>query len=135
MSISRRWFLGAILATATAPAVVSSGILMPVRKLWVPEPFIAIDEGIIGPEPDLRNVDAWQAWRKLKLNSEYGKFGAPQWTPATGWTRFPLGVVVEPYDREKVRRISAEIEQMAAIRLENVSRNFERLLRDQASSK
>lgn len=45
MSISRRGFLGAILATATAPAVVSPGILMPVRKLWVPG-WVGVDYGI-----------------------------------------------------------------------------------------
>lgn len=35
--MQRRSFLAAVLAAATAPAIARSGILMPVRKVWVPE--------------------------------------------------------------------------------------------------
>jgi hypothetical protein len=37
MTISRRGFLGAILASGIAPAVGTAGILMPVKKIIVPE--------------------------------------------------------------------------------------------------
>ncbi len=33
---TRRGFLASILAAGVAPVVIGSGILMPVRKLWVP---------------------------------------------------------------------------------------------------
>lgn len=36
MSITRRGFLGAILASGTAPAVVKAQILMPVKKIILP---------------------------------------------------------------------------------------------------
>lgn len=36
MTLSRRSFLGVILAAGVAPAAIGSGILMPVRKLWTP---------------------------------------------------------------------------------------------------
>lgn len=34
--MERRGFLAAMLAAAAAPAVVRAGVLMPVRKIWVP---------------------------------------------------------------------------------------------------
>jgi hypothetical protein len=34
--MNRRSFLQSILAAGVAPAVIGSGILMPVRKLWTP---------------------------------------------------------------------------------------------------
>ncbi len=40
--IQRRSFLGAILAASCAPAFVRSGVLMPVKEIWVPpaiDPF------------------------------------------------------------------------------------------------
>ena len=37
MTLSRRSLLGGILAAAVAPAIVRSGILMPVRQIIVPE--------------------------------------------------------------------------------------------------
>ena len=36
MNISRRGFLASILAAGVAPAIVGSGILMPIRKVWTP---------------------------------------------------------------------------------------------------
>ena len=42
--MNRRSFLSAILAAGVAPAVVGSGILMPVRKIIVPGP-----DGLLGP--------------------------------------------------------------------------------------
>jgi len=35
--MNRRSFLASILAAGVAPAVIGSGILMPVRKIWTPE--------------------------------------------------------------------------------------------------
>lgn len=35
--MNRRGFLQSILAAGVAPYVVSSGVLMPVKKIWVPE--------------------------------------------------------------------------------------------------
>lgn len=37
--MNRRGFLQSILATGVAPAVVGSGILMPIKKLWTPPAF------------------------------------------------------------------------------------------------
>lgn len=45
MSMSRRGFLGTILATAAAPAIVKAQILMPVKKIILPNPG-----GIVLPE-------------------------------------------------------------------------------------
>jgi hypothetical protein len=47
--VSRRGFLGAILAAATAPAVARSGILMPVKQVWVPDQKLAV---VPSSEPD-----------------------------------------------------------------------------------
>ena len=41
--MNRRGFLAGILATGVAPAVISSGVLMSVRKLIVPEPRVLIE--------------------------------------------------------------------------------------------
>lgn len=38
--IQRRGFLGAILAAGVAPAFVRSGVLMPVKEIWVPPPIV-----------------------------------------------------------------------------------------------
>ncbi len=43
MSMNRRGFLKSILAAGVAPAVVGSGVLMPVRKIFAPPAFIGID--------------------------------------------------------------------------------------------
>lgn len=43
MDIKRRGFLGAILAAGVAPAFVGSQILMPVRKIIVPDQQIAAE--------------------------------------------------------------------------------------------
>jgi hypothetical protein len=37
MTIQRRSFIAGILGAAMAPAIVRSGILMPVKRVWVPE--------------------------------------------------------------------------------------------------
>ena len=37
--MDRRGFLQSILAAGVAPAVVGSGILMPIKKLWTPPPI------------------------------------------------------------------------------------------------
>lgn len=42
---TRRGFLGAILAAGVAPAFAGSGVLMPVKKLWVP-PVLGMDWAI-----------------------------------------------------------------------------------------
>ncbi len=41
--MNRRGFLAGILGAGVAPAVVGSGVLMPVRKLAVPEPRVLIE--------------------------------------------------------------------------------------------
>ncbi len=49
--MNRRGFLAGILATGVAPAVVGSGILMPVRRVVTPELYVfeASREIYIGP--------------------------------------------------------------------------------------
>lgn len=44
--ITRRGFMKAILAAGVAPAVVGSGILMPVRTIWRPEYTPEVDAAI-----------------------------------------------------------------------------------------
>lgn len=39
MSMNRRGFLGAILATGMAPAFVKAGVLMPIKTIWTPPPI------------------------------------------------------------------------------------------------
>jgi hypothetical protein len=51
--MNRRGFLGSILAAGYAPAAIGSGVLMPVRKVWVPEQHFVhrveaqADDGIV----------------------------------------------------------------------------------------
>ena len=44
--MNRRGFLGAMLAAAVAPAVVKSGVLMPVRPIWTPPVWMGMDFGV-----------------------------------------------------------------------------------------
>lgn len=46
-NMQRRGFLGAMLAAAVAPAAVRAGVLMPVKKVWVPSQEIAAPTGPI----------------------------------------------------------------------------------------
>lgn len=45
--MNRRGFLGAILAAAAAPAIVRSGILMPVHEIIVPDWLHKTPEGVL----------------------------------------------------------------------------------------
>lgn len=40
--MNRRGFLSGILAVGMAPAFVGSGVLMPIKKIWTPEPTSGI---------------------------------------------------------------------------------------------
>lgn len=40
--MDRRGFLAGILAAGFAPAVVGSGVLMPIKKIWTPSPIEAL---------------------------------------------------------------------------------------------
>ena len=51
--MNRRGFLGAMLAAAVAPAVVKSGVLMPVRPIWTPPVWMGMD---LGSEPEFTNI-------------------------------------------------------------------------------
>lgn len=42
--ITRRGLLGGIFAAGFAPAAIGSGVLMPVRQIWQPVPFLALGE-------------------------------------------------------------------------------------------
>lgn len=45
--VTRRGFLNGILAAGVAPYVVTTaGVLMPVRKLWVPDDYIMVGDEI-----------------------------------------------------------------------------------------
>lgn len=124
--MNRRGFLGAILATATAPAIVSSGVLMPVRKIWTPaEPFFAIDEG---------HTDATRALRKLRMNTYYDESTPFDVTVKVGpWPRRAMfsGAVlalspelVAFYDRERMRLVSEEFTDMIARSLQDDPRTL-----------
>ena len=55
---SRRGFLQAILTCGVAPAVVGSGVLMPVRSLWKPEAtFTFLDDAELGAWNDGLSLD------------------------------------------------------------------------------
>jgi hypothetical protein len=108
--MNRRGFLGAILATATAPAIVSSGVLMPVRKIWTPaEPFFfAIDEG-------------------LRWNAVDGRY-VPFDVTVTIDARLPARALYQGlsfYSMERARLVSEEISDTLAQVLRGDRRSFE----------
>jgi hypothetical protein len=73
--VKRRSFLGAMLAAAAAPAVVQSGILMPVKKIidpWGPE---AIGDRIAQAWDEAR---CWPAVQDHAIDAiRYGIYGGP----------------------------------------------------------
>lgn len=117
--MNRRGFLGAILATATAPAIVSSGVLMPVRKLWTPaEPFFAIDEG---------HADVTRALRKLHLNTYYDESTYYD-VSVTIDARLPARSLYQGlsfYSMERARRVSEMFSDTLAQVLQGDRRSFE----------
>lgn len=63
LAMSRRRFLkgmAGILATGLAPAVLPSGIIMPVRELWVPE---WTGELVMGWSCDAEGAPSIRGWR------------------------------------------------------------------------
>lgn len=64
--MNRRGFLASILAAGVAPAVVGSGILMPVRKLLVPDQRIDLSEEAL--EQALIDIQAMTDERGIALN-------------------------------------------------------------------
>ena len=76
--IARRGFLGAILAAGVAPAAVGSGILMPVRRLIVPNSEIIDSIIALGKMLDQQDVpDA----HRVVVGYDFGKsdFSAECW--------------------------------------------------------
>lgn len=57
--MNRRGFLASILAAGVAPAIVGSGILMPIRKLWTPDQQVGIDLAPYGDDCVIAISEVW----------------------------------------------------------------------------
>lgn len=79
---TRRGFLGAILAAGMAPAVVGSGILMPIKKVWVP------DEPVLTPAETVNIVGG----HGLRIGDRFTISGMT--APAGGLAMFTVTSVV-----------------------------------------
>lgn len=94
--ISRRLFLGGLLAAATAPAIVRSGVLMPVRPAIIlpPEPgfqdiTVALEDygrNTSFTQISRRSIEAMQRemLRRAMPSLMLARFGAPLELPAPG---------------------------------------------------
>jgi hypothetical protein len=62
--------MAGILATGFAPAVVGSGVLMPVRTIWRPERSGTEILRLISPDPSIRDVALAELIEWLKRENE-----------------------------------------------------------------
>ena len=68
--MQRRGFLGAMLAAGMAPAVVKSGVLMPVRPPIITDPSMTIREYLAIDHGHDHMVDALQCWMTWALEEQ-----------------------------------------------------------------
>lgn len=76
--IQRRSFLGAILASGLAPAFVRSGVLMPVKEVWVPP--VVVDVTMTIQEYMQHARQRLEKQVAIPIGDSYVVFMHPDWT-------------------------------------------------------
>lgn len=66
--MKRRSFLGSILATGMAPVVVNAGVLMPVKKIIVPEG--SVGRGLLTPVYEVSFIRPLEVYQNLPQHRE-----------------------------------------------------------------